>query len=85
VWDVASVCDVPDACEGHLLGEGLAKAGQALGDLTAQQGGGTPRIHIILNNPLKRPATHKATQQKKIKNKAIQSQLLACWMFFQIT
>lgn len=55
VWYVASVCDVPDACERHLLGEGLTKAGQALCDLTAQQGGSTPRIYIILDHPLKRP------------------------------
>jgi hypothetical protein len=30
VWDVAAVCDVPDTRQGHLLGEGLSKAGQAL-------------------------------------------------------
>jgi len=55
MWYVVAVGDVPDACQRHLLREGLTEAGQALGDLAAQQGGCTTRLNVILNHPLKRP------------------------------
>lgn len=55
MWYVAAVGNVPDACQRHLLCEGLTKAGQALRDFAAQQGGSTTRLNVILNHPLKRP------------------------------
>jgi hypothetical protein len=57
MWDVTAVCDVSDASQGHLLCEGLTKAGQALADLARQQGGSTTWIDIVLNYPLKGPTT----------------------------
>lgn len=55
VRDVAAVCNVPDARQGHLLGEGLPKAGQALGDLAAQQRGGAVGVDVVLDDPLQGP------------------------------
>jgi hypothetical protein len=53
--DVAAVRDVADACQRHLLSKGFPKAGQALADLTGEQGGGTARVCVIFDNPLQGP------------------------------
>lgn len=66
VWDVAAVCDVTDACERNLLGEGLAEAWQALADLAGQQGCGTPRVHVVLNHPLQGPVFFSKQQAERL-------------------